>query len=417
MFLARQHYYRTAAILITALIMNACSVANNPNAPTKKLVSEDAEVFDKRFRKINIEDIDLSNFWDEDPAASEEREPIILSNSTYTELLEEVKGGVVNIYTLKLEEHDVRFGLSPNDVLPLHIPLLSDLIDVVPWKVPLPQQSQGISLGSGFIINEEGYILSNAHVAANATEIRVVLSGSDQEIPAKIIGMDPMTDTALLKAEAGFPLQALPLGDSDALKVGEMVIAIGNPLGLTHTMTSGLISAKQRVIPGKNGQVLDFLQTDSAINPGSSGGPLINLYGEVIGVNTAIISDAQLVGFAIPMNTVKEVMPLLITGQTSRGWFGAAGIPLTTKDAVRLNYPDSSGILIREVSDKSPAQKAGLQKDDIIIELNGQTMDDFLLFRRKLLGLTPGKTILLGVFREGEIIDVEAELIKKPEES
>ncbi len=417
MFLVRQHYYRTAAILITALIMNACSVAKNPNAPTKKLVSEDAEVFDKRFRKINIEDIDLSNFWDEDPAASEKREPIILSNSTYTELLEEVKGGVVNIYTLKLEEHDVRFGLSPNDVLPLHIPLLSDLIDVVPWKVPLPQQSQGISLGSGFIINEEGYILSNAHVAANATEIRVVLSGSDQEIPAKIIGMDPMTDTALLKAEAGFPLQALPLGDSDALKVGEMVIAIGNPLGLTHTMTSGLISAKQRVIPGQNGQVLDFLQTDSAINPGSSGGPLINLYGEVIGVNTAIISDAQLVGFAIPMNTVKEVMPLLITGQTGRGWFGAAGIPLTTKDAVRLNYPDSSGILIREVSEKSPAQKAGLQKDDIIIELNGQTMDDFLLFRRKLLGLTPGKTILLGVFREGEIIDVEAELIKKPEES
>lgn len=177
----------------------------------------------------------------------------------------------MNIYTLKLEEHDIRFGLSPNDILPLRIPLLSDLIDVVPWKVPLPQQSQGISLGSGFIINEEGYILTNAHVAANATEIRVVLSGDDQQIPARIIGMDPITDTALLKAEAGFPLQALPLGDSDALKVGEMVIAIGNPLGLTHTMTSGLISAKQRVIPGQGGQVLDFLQTDSAINPGSSG--------------------------------------------------------------------------------------------------------------------------------------------------
>ncbi len=413
----KRHWLPTAAILTGLLALNACSVANNPNAPTKKLVSEDAEVFDKRFRKINIEDIDLSRFWEEDPASSEEREPIIISNSTYSDLLEDVKSGVVNIYTLKLEEHDIRFGLSPNDILPLRIPLLSDLIDIVPWKVPLPQQSQGISLGSGFIINEEGYILTNAHVAANATDIRVVLSGDDQQIPAKIIGMDPLTDTALLKAEAGFPLQALPLGDSDALKVGEMVIAIGNPLGLTHTMTSGLISAKQRVIPGKDGQVLDFLQTDSAINPGSSGGPLINLYGEVIGVNTAIISDAQLVGFAIPMNTVKEVMPLLVTGTSTRGWFGAAGVPLTTKDAVRLNFPDSSGILIQEVSEKSPAEKSGLKKDDIIIELNGQTMDDFLLFRRKLLGLTPGRTILLGIFRDGEIIDIEAKLIANPKES
>ena len=417
MFLTKRQTLRTALVLAGILLLGACSVTNNPNAPTKNLISKDDKVYDKRFRKINIEDIDLTRFWDEDPASSEEREPIIISNNTYSELLNDVKSGVVNIYTLKLEEHDVRFGLSPNDVLPLRIPLLSDLIDVVPWKVPLPQQSQGISLGSGFIINEEGYILTNAHVAANATEIRVVLSGDDQQIPARIIGMDPMTDTALLKAEAGYPLQALPLGDSDSLKVGEMVIAIGNPLGLTHTMTSGLISAKQRVIPGQDGQILDFLQTDSAINPGSSGGPLINLYGEVIGINTAIISDAQLVGFAIPMNTVKEVMPLLITGTTGRGWFGAGGIPLTTKDAVRLNYPDASGILIQEVMDKSPAEKAGLKKDDIIIELNGQTMDDFLLFRRKLLGLTPGKTILLGIFREGEILDIEAELIKNPKTS
>ncbi|MCA9484213.1 MAG: trypsin-like peptidase domain-containing protein [Nitrospina sp.] len=402
------------ALLTGLFLLPACSVSQKPQSTETNLVPKDAEVFDKRFREVNIEDIDLTRFWEEVPSSSEEREPIILSNTTYSELLNEVKGGVVNLYTMRVEEQDMRFGLSPNDILPLRIPLLSDLIDIVPWKVPLPYRTEGISLGSGFIINEEGYILTNAHVAANATDIRVVLSGDNAQIPAKIIGMDPVTDTALIKAEAGYPLQPLPLGDSDALKVGEVVIAIGNPLGLTNTMTSGLISAKQRVLPDRNGRILDFLQTDSAINPGSSGGPLINLYGEVIGINTAIISEAQLVGFAIPMNTVKEVMPLLITGNTQRGWFGASGIPLNPKDAVRLKYPDNSGILVKEIEPESPAEKSGLREDDIIIELNGQTMDDFLLFRRKLLGLTPGKTILLGVFREGKIIDIEAKLIANP---
>ena len=283
------------ALLTGLFLLPACSVSQKPQSTETNLVPKDAEVFDKRFREVNIEDIDLTRFWEEVPSSSEEREPIILSNTTYSELLNEVKGGVVNLYTMRVEEQDMRFGLSPNDILPLRIPLLSDLIDIVPWKVPLPYRTEGISLGSGFIINEEGYILTNAHVAANATDIRVVLSGDNAQIPAKIIGMDPVTDTALIKAEAGYPLQPLPLGDSDALKVGEVVIAIGNPLGLTNTMTSGLISAKQRVLPDRNGRILDFLQTDSAINPGSSGGPLINLYGEVIGINTAIISEAQLV--------------------------------------------------------------------------------------------------------------------------
>ena len=390
-----------------------CSISRQKD-PFKELVPSDAEVFDKRFRKINIEDIDLSRFWQE-PDPEEIRESIPLTSTTYASLLDQVRGGVVNIYTLRLEERDLRFGLSPNDILPLRIPILSEIIDIIPWQVPLPYRTEGFSLGSGFILNPEGYILTNGHVVANATEIRVVLSDNQAQIPARIIGVDFATDTALLKAEAGFPLQSLPLGDSDSLRVGEMVIAIGNPLGLTNTMTSGLISAKQRVIPGAGGQVLDFLQTDSAINPGSSGGPLINMYGEVIGINTAIISEAQLVGFAIPINTVKEVMPLLITGNSKRGWFGASGVPLTAKDAVRLNYPRASGILVKEVVPGSPAEASGLRPDDIIVELNGQTMDDFLLFRRKLLGLTPGRKILLGVYRDGDIIDIEAELIEKPE--
>ncbi len=326
-----------------------------------------------------------------------------------------MQAGVVNIYTLKLEERDVNFGLSPNDLLPLRIPLLSDIIDIIPWQVPLPYQTEGFSLGSGFIINPQGYVLTNAHVVTNATEIRIVLSEDNRQIPARIIGIDKMTDTALLKADAGYPLQPLPLGGSDSVKVGEVVIAIGNPLGLTHTMTSGLVSAKQRVVPGSNSQVLDFLQTDSAINPGSSGGPLINMYGEVIGINTAIISDAQLVGFAIPIDTVKEVMPLLVTGRTGRGWFGASGVPMTAKDAVRLDYNKTTGILVKEVVEGGPAAKAGLLADDIIVSLNGQNMDDFLLFRRKLLGLIPGQSISVTVYRGGQTVDISAILIDHPD--
>ncbi|MFQ5481432.1 MAG: S1C family serine protease, partial [Nitrospinaceae bacterium] len=400
--------------LLLLMILSACSITERSSTPEKSLVPKTDPVFDPRFRNIPIADIDIANFWSEGLPA-EVRDPIPLNNKTFSDLLAKVSAGVVNIYTLRIEERDVNFGLSPNDILPLRIPLLSQLIDIFPWQVPLPYRTEGFSLGSGFIINPEGYILTNAHVVANATEIRIVLAEGQTEIPAKIIGVDTMTDTALLKADPGFPLQPLPLGNSDEIQVGELVIAIGNPLGLTHTMTSGLVSAKQRIIPGSEEQVLDFLQTDSAINPGSSGGPLINMYGEVIGMNTAIISDAQLVGFAIPINTIKEVMLLLVTGETDRGWFGAGGVPLSPGDAVRLEYPKAAGILVLEVAPGSPAESSGLKTDDIIVEFNGQDMDDFLLFRRKLLGLTPGNEISLKVFRKGETLDMKAKLIKNPE--
>ena len=132
------------------------------------------------------------------------------------------------------------------------------------------------------------------------------------------------------------PLYPRPLGDSDSLRTGEMVIAMGNPLGLTHSVTTGIVSATERVSPQPDGKYLDFIQTDSAINPGSSGGPLLNLYGEVVGINTAIVSSAQLIGFAIPINTVKEVMPILVLGKTERGWFGVKAAPLSSKEAFEL---------------------------------------------------------------------------------
>jgi serine protease Do len=180
-----------------------------------------------------------------------------------------------------------------------------------------------------------------------------------------------------------------------------------------HSVTSGIVSAKERVAPKLNGELLDFIQTDSAINPGSSGGPLLNLYGEVIGINTAIVTDAQSIGFAIPINTVKEVMPMLVLGQTERGWFGAKAVPLGASEASDLGYTGEGGILVVEVEKESPAEKAGLRPKDIIVKLNGRELKSFLIFRRKLLGLAPGQKIHMIIFRQGGTEEISGTLIKK----
>ena len=375
-------------------------------------------IFDRRFQELAFKDLDLKNMWIEgmDP---NNRENVPVHNNTFSETTEGAKRGVVNIYTRRLEEREAKFGISPNDILPIRIPVISNIFDIIPFKIPIPFRTQGFSLGSGFIINEHGFVLTNAHVINNATDIRVVLSGGRKEYPAKIIGSDRMTDTALIKIQPDIMLQSLPLGDSDSLRIGEMVLAIGNPLGLRHTVTSGIVSAKERISPELNERLVDFIQTDSAINPGSSGGPLLNLYGEVVGINTAVVSQAQSIGFAIPINTVKEVMPLLVLGQTERGWFGVKGEPLSPEKASELEYPDRGGILIVEVVGKSPAEKAGLRPGDIIVELKGQslnTLKGFLLFRRKLLGFTPGSEIHLKIFRDGVIREVSSTLARKDPE-
>lgn len=400
-------------MIASVFFLNSCTVSPVPKANQRSLVSADAKVFDKRFKEFSFTDLNLKDFWI-DGISSSEREAVPINNRTFAKVLNMVKDGVVNIYALQIQEHDARFGISPSDLLPLQIPILSALMDIIPFKIPIPFKTQGVSLGSGFIINAKGYILTNAHVVYNAIDIRVVLAGEDGELPAKIIGMDSLTDTALLKVEAGFPLRALPLGYSDDILIGEMVIAIGNPLGLNHTITSGLISATGRNIPGQKSHAIDFIQTDSAINPGSSGGPLINMYGEVIGINTAIISGAQLVGFAIPIDTVREVLPMLVLGKTERGWFGASVRHLKIEDTVNSGYSKIRGIVVREVMEESPAEKSGLKSDDIIIELNGQPMENFNLFRRKLLGMVPGSKIEMTVFRQGELVNISSVLIEKP---
>ncbi|MFH1954242.1 MAG: trypsin-like peptidase domain-containing protein [Pseudomonadota bacterium] len=406
--------YRTGIMTLVLLIqvLFAGTVSHVPENMDKSLVSHEDPVFDKRFQELSFQDIDLKQMWVE-RKYSENREKVMVNNYTFADIADAAKDGVVNIYTRRLEEKEAKFGISPNDILPIRIPILSDIFDIIPFKVPIPYRSEGFSLGSGFIINEHGFILTNAHVIHNSTDIRVVLAGARREYLAKIIGSDRMTDTALIKIEPDHFLTALPLGSSDGLKIGEMVLAIGNPLGLEHSVTSGIVSAKGRIAPELNDKFVDFLQTDSAINPGNSGGPLLNLHGEVVGINTAVISKAQSIGFAIPIDTVKEVMPMLVLDQTERGWFGVKAVPLTLEKASELLYPDEWGILVVEVEKGSPAEKAGIRTHDIILELNGLSLKRFLLFRRKLLGLAPGHTVHLTIFRDGATMEVRSTLGRK----
>ncbi|MBI4385161.1 MAG: trypsin-like peptidase domain-containing protein [Nitrospinae bacterium] len=391
----------------------ACTISKNPKPTEKNLVESENPIFDKRFKNVTRRDLNLKNFWVNAEKPSR-RDPIPLTNKTFAETVETVKDAVVNIYTRRVEEREARFGISPNDLLPIKLPIISSLLDIIPFQVPIPYMTEGVSLGSGFIINKEGYILTNAHVIHNATDIRVVLSEKNRDYSAKIIGIDRLTDTALIKIDPDGELAYLPLGDSDELQVGEVVIAIGNPLGLTHSVSSGMVSAKERIVPKLQDQALDFIQTDSAINPGSSGGPLLNMYGEAVGINTALLTEAQLIGFAIPIGIVKEVMPLLVLGKTERGWFGVSGRPLLPKDAVELNFPEKEGILITEVEKGSPAEKNGLLEKDVIVRFNGQPVKNFLTFRRKLLSLLPGQRVHLSVYRQGKTLSFTNRLVRRP---
>jgi serine protease Do len=400
--------------LIPLVALAACSVAPPRQLAEKPLVRDDAPIFDQTFRDIALGDLELADFWIEaEPASGDDAVP--LHHRTVADLVAQTRDGVVNIYTRVLQERKALFGISPNELLPIRIPLLSAVFDIVPWKVPIPFQTEGFSLGSGFLINPHGFILTNAHVVFNATDIQVVFSGRREEAPASIVGMDRLTDTALLRVETDFPLTALPLSDSDDLSVGEMVVAVGNPLGLNHSVTFGLVSAKERVVPGPQIQLLDLLQTDSAINPGSSGGPLLNLRGEVVGINTALISDAQSIGFAVPINTVKEVLPLLIVNRTQRGWLGVSARPLAPGEAKQLGYADPRGILVESVAAGSPAEASGIETGDLIVRVGDQEIDSFVRLSRQLLRLLPGDEIHVTLFRRGDLIDITSTLVENPE--
>ena len=271
--------------------------------------------------------------------------------------------------------------------------------------------------GSGFIVSKEGRILTNNHVVAGADKITVSLQlqdGSKKTYSAKIIGSDPTYDIAMIKIEPDGTLPVLELGDSDKAEVGEFVVAIGNPYGFEHTVTAGVISAKNRSIHTQEVNFDDLLQTDAAINPGNSGGPLIDMSGKVIGINAAIVPYAQGLGFAVPVNKAKEIMNDLVSyGHVKRGWLGVSVRNVTPEMARAYGVEGENGAMISDVFKGDPADKAGIRRGDVVIELNGQKVKDANDFVSKVRTLAPGTTARLQVVRKGKKMTFNVKLAER----
>jgi serine protease Do len=273
------------------------------------------------------------------------------------------------------------------------------------FRAPLPRQPEQRrqGTGSGFVIRKDGLILTNNHVVENAREITVTLTDK-QQYKARILGRDPKTDLAVLKIDPKDALPVAVLGDSDALRVGDWVMAIGNPFGLSNTVTTGIVSAKGRAIGA--GPYDDFIQTDASINPGNSGGPLFNLAGEVVGINTAIFSQSGGnigIGFAIPVNLVKNLVPELETkGTVTRGWLGVSIQPLTPELARSFGLEQERGALVADVTADSPAAKAGIERGDVVVGFNGKQIEDSAALPGLVAAAPVGKAVPVEILRDGK---------------
>lgn len=269
------------------------------------------------------------------------------------------------------------------------------------------------SLGSGFIIDKAGYIITNNHVVEDTDEISVILK-NEEVFDAKIVGRDINTDLALIKIEPGKDLPVAQIGDSEKLKVGEWVMAIGSPFGLTHTVTAGIVSAKGRIIG--SGLYDDFIQTDASINPGNSGGPLINMKGEVVGINTMIIAGGHGIGFAIPINLAKGIVDQLKEyGDVTRGWLGITVQDLPEELADYFGIEDKEGALVTDVIEGDPADEAGIQKKDIIIKVDGKPIESSRSLLRKIAAMDVGEVVEIKMLREGKTKTFSVKIGKRPD--
>lgn len=270
-----------------------------------------------------------------------------------------------------------------------------------------PQHKQK-SLGSGFLVSSDGYIVTNNHVVSEADAINVIMddaNGKSQDYKATLIGADEETDLALLKIEAKSSLPFLVFGNSDDLKVGEWLLAIGNPFGLDHTVTAGILSAKGRNI--RSGPFDNFLQTDASINPGNSGGPLLNMSGQVVGINTAIIASGQGIGFAIPSNMAAKIIDQIKDGKkVSRGWLGVTIQDVDENTSKALGLDGSSGALVGNTMENEPAAKAGIRDGDVIIAVDHKSIDDSAALLRAIADKSPGSTAVITIWRNGKKMDI-----------
>ena len=326
-----------------------------------------------------------------------------IATSVWVNLAAELKPAVVNISTKRVESGPTSMAPRPGQ------DPFSDFFR----QFRIPETPRTVrSLGSGFVINSDGYIVTNNHVIDGATEVKARF-GDGRELPAKILGRDPKTDLALLKVDAhGLP--TVPIGDSSQLKVGEPVMAIGNPFGLEQTVTTGIVSATGRVIG--EGPYDDYIQTDASINPGNSGGPLINTRGQAIGINAAIYSESGGsigIGFAIPANLAKGVVTQLATsGHVVRGWLGVSIQRVTPELARSFGLAESQGALVSSVSSNSPAMQAGLKPGDVIVEYDGRKVASADELPRAVAGTRVGRQVPIVVVRDGKHIRLTATIVK-----
>lgn len=343
------------------------------------------------------------------PYISNPRVPsqIIETTKAFSEIVRAVSPAVVNISTTKVIRRDaIPFSDDP------FFDLFKGFRDF-----GLPKKWKEQSLGSGVIVSSDGYIITNNHVVEQSEDIRVILYDK-RSFKGKIVGSDPKTDIAVVKISAD-KLPVVPLGDSDRLQVGEFVLAIGNPFGLSHTVTMGIISAVGRANVGI-ADYEDFIQTDAAINPGNSGGPLVNIKGELIGINTAIFSRSggyQGIGFAVPSNMARSVMDQIMKqGKIVRGWLGVTIQDMTPELSQKFGLKNSKGALVSDVTKGSPAEKAGIMRGDIILEFNGKSIESVGSLRNIVAQSRIDSQVAIKILRNGKEFKITAVVAELPKE-
>ena len=339
-------------------------------------------------------------------ASARENVPTVLPN--FAELAKQVKPGVVNIRTVKtLKEGGPVFRHFFGNPFGDRDPFRDFFGEGGPGG-EFRQQS----LGSGFILDTEGYIVTNNHVIEGADQIKVRLS-DEREFDARIVGRDSKTDLALIKIDGAKDLRPLRLGDSEKLEVGSWVLAVGSPFGLEQTVTAGIVSAKGRFIGA--GPYDDFIQTDASINPGNSGGPLLNLQGEVIGINTAIIAQGQGIGFAIPVNLAQSIIAQLKErGSVVRGWMGVGIQDMTPELAQYYGLKDTrGGVLVTQVFPGDPADKAGMKAKDVILSVDGKSVHSSRELSATVAGMEVGREVPVKVLRDGKEFTLRVKLAER----
>ncbi len=343
-----------------------------------------------------------SPFWHEGPGAASPSGALKLTSPVpgFADLAEKLAPAVVNVSTTNVVKGGVNMPFPGFKGSPFEDFFGDDFFKR--FFDDNQRELKRKSLGSGFIINKDGYILTNNHVIKDATEIIVTLSEGSKEFEAEVVGKDEKLDLALIKINAKNHLPVVNLGDSERLRIGEWVLAIGNPFGLGGTVTAGIVSQKGRFIGA--GPYDDFIQTDASINPGNSGGPLFNLQGEVVGINSVIIAGGQGIGFAIPINSVKDILlQLKDKGSITRGWIGVSIQELTPELSSHFKLKDGAGVLISAVTPGEPAEKAGIKAGDIIVEFDGRPITELNELPRAVAATAPGKTSKVKVLRDGKL--------------